>query len=473
MLLTVTMRQKFKQPKKRKGLGFIGGSVSFLLIVAAAIAAGSQTLPGTANPEPSTSGQPITITLEEAIRRAEASEPAFAAASAESRAAALERSIARAGLLPGVGYHNEALYTQPNGQPKLAGQGVGSQSTQIFIANNGVREYASQAVINETLGLGRWAGIRRADAEAARMAAEMEISRRGLVAGVTGLYYGSIAADNKLAVAGRAHAEVAEFLDLTHKRENGRESAHADVVKAQLVGQQRARDLADAKVNAEKARLELAVLLFPDPRTPYVLAAADGGAALPTRAEVEQAAGRNNPELKSALSALGVSNADVMAARAAYLPDLGLNFTYGIDAPQFAVNGPDGVRNLGYSASITLDIPVWDWFSTQHRVRQSEIRRDATRVALTAAQRRLIARLDEVYSEAAIAREQLASLDASVETARESLRLTKLRYTGGEATVLEVVDAQNAFVGAENAREDGSVRYQTAWTNLKTLTGTM
>jgi outer membrane protein TolC len=94
-------------------------------------------------------------------------------------------------------------------------------------------------------------------------------------------------------------------------------------------------------------------------------------------------------------------------------------------------------------------------------------------VALTAAQRRLIARLDEAYSEAVTAREQLTSLDASIATAAESLRLTKLRYTGGEASVLEVVDAQNAYVGAENAREDGRVRYQAARADLQTLTGTM
>ena len=48
-----------------------------------------------------------------------------------------------------------------------------------------------------------------------------------------------------------------------------------------------------------------------------------------------------------------------------------------------------------------------------------------------------------------------------------------MRYTGGEATVLEVVDAQTAFVTAENAREDGRVRYQAALADLQTLTGTM
>ena len=173
------------------------------------------------------------------------------------------------------------------------------------------------------------------------------------------------------------------------------------------------------------------------------------------------------------MAALKQSDAEVFAARAAYLPDVGLNFTYGIDAPQFALNGPDGVKNLGYSASVTLDIPVWDWLSTQHKVKQSEIRRSAVRVALTATQRRLIANLEEFYAEATAAHDQLASLDLSAQTAAESLRLTKLRYTGGEATVLEVVDAQNALTLAENAREDGAVRYQIALANLQTLTGTL
>ncbi len=290
---------------------------------------------------------------------------------------------------------------------------------------------------------------------------------------MTGLFYGVLAADNKLAVAERAHEEAVQFTGLTGKREQAREAAHADVVKAQLAEQQRERDLADAKVAAEKARLDLAVLLFPDPRTPYTLTVADSTPELASRADIEQAAARNNPELKSALAALNVTNAEVLAARAAYLPDLGLNVTYGIDAPQFAANGPDHMRNLGYSASVTVDIPVWDWLSTGHKVKQSEIRRDAARVALTATQTRLIARLEEAYQEASAARDQLASLDASVATAAESLRLTKLRYAEGESSVLEVVDAQNAFVGAENAREDGRVRYQAARAELETLTGTM
>ena len=466
------MRQSVRLDHGWRESGLLPGAIWLVLLMAAG-AVNCQAQPEAGVQDTSAQAKPVTITLEEAIRRAEANEPAFAASRAEGRAAALDRDIARAGLLPSATYHNQALYTEPSRVKNPSGTGASSQPSQIFIANNAVREYASQASINETLGLGQLAGVRRADAAAARASAELEIARRGLKAAVTGLFYGSIAADAKLAVAQRAQNEAAEFSSLTSKREQAREAAHADVVKAQLQEQQRQRDLSDARVAAEKARLELGVLLFPDPRTAYVLAAADQIPKLPARADVDQAAARNNPELKSALASLDVSHADVMAARAAYLPDLGLNVTYGVDAPQLAVNGPDGARNLGYSASVTLDIPVWDWLSTQHKLKQSQIRRDAVRVALTATERRLIARLDEAYSEAAAARDQLDSLDASVATAAESLRLTKLRYSEGEATVLEVVDAQSAFVMAENAREEGRVRFQAALADLETLTGTM
>ena len=64
-------------------------------------------------------------------------------------------------------------------------------------------------------------------------------------------------------------------------------------------------------------------------------------------------------------------------------------------------------------------------------------------------------------------------LDLSVRTAAESLRLTKLRYSSGEANVLEVVDAQSAYLAVETAQADGMIRYQAALAGLQLLTGTL
>ena len=449
-------------------------AVCGVIFAATSIPVEAQQAPTSTNP--ASPGQAVTINLDEAITRARANEPNFASAYAASRVAALDRSIARAALLPNAVYHNQFLYTQP----ALAATGSGTTgplpasttSTPRFIANNAVHEYTSLGVVNETVGLQQITAVSRADAVAAMASAELEIASRGLVSTVVGLFYNSLAADRKLAVAQRAADEATSFSTLTQRREAAREVAHADVIKAQLQQQQRDRDLADATLLAQKSRLDLAVLLFPDPRSPFTLVAPTQPVLAP-RADVEAAAAKLNPELQSAMASLRVSNLDVTAAKAAYLPDLGLNFAYGIDAAQFATRGPDGVHNLGYSASATLDIPIWDWFSTQHKVRQSQIIRDAARVNLSATQRRLIAQLDEFYAEAELAGKQLQSLQDSVNTAQESLRLTRLRYTAGEATVLEVVDAQTSLTAAELAREDGTIRYQTALANLQMLTGTI
>ncbi len=438
---------------------------AFLLLLCAVCAPAQTSAPSA--PRAQTSA----ISLEQAIAIAQANEPLFAAASAERRALALERTSARTALLPTLTYHNQAIYTQPNGvAASRIGQTSGADSP-IFIANNAIREYASQGVVDERIGFTQFAAIRQASAAAIRAEAEAEVARRGLVAAVTSLFYGSEGAAGKVNVVSEALTEANRFLDITQKREAAREVAHADVLKAQLQQQQRERDLADAKLAANKARLELGVLLYPDPATAYTLDIPAIPAALPDRSAIDTLARQNNPEIRSALAGVQVAQADSYAARAALAPDLALNYTYGIDATNFGARGPDGIHNLGYSMSATLDIPVWDWLATERKIKASKLREGAAKVALTAAQRRLLADLQEFYDEAELAAQQLLALDKSVVTARESLHLTNLRYVEGESTALEVVDAQAAVITSETAQIDGQLRYQLARAQLQTLTG--
>src|ERR1700733_14708433 len=158
----------------------------FLLLALSTAAVAQQVVPVPAGP----------ITLEQAIALARANEPGFAAAAANARVASIDHSIARAGLLPNVGYHNQVLYTQPNGAINGGGP-VGSQAAPRFIANNAVREYASQGVVTETFGLQQLTAVSRATAADAVAAAELEIARRCLGATVTSLFYQSLAADRK------------------------------------------------------------------------------------------------------------------------------------------------------------------------------------------------------------------------------------------------------------------------------------
>jgi len=426
----------------------------------------------------STSTTPVAITFNEAIARARSNEPTFAAAVAAAKNAKLDRSIARAALLPNVNAENQFLYTQGGAgvvSPAIKAQdpSLSITSAPRFIANNAVHEYSNQAVVTETIGGHALNAVGRASASLALANAELEVARRGLVTTVATLYYTAATAERRVAVAQRAADEAAGLTKLTSQREQAREVAHADVVKAQLQQQQRDRDLADAKLNAEKARLELGVLLFPDPRTAYTVAVPDAPAPVPARADVEAALAKNNPELRSALAGAHLADLNVISARLGYLPDLTLSYSYGIDSPQFGLYNELGNRNLGYSASARLNFPLWDWFTTHDKVKQSENSRTAAKAVLTNTQRKVIADLEEFYSEATTAHDQLESLSLSVTTAAESLRLARLAYSAGEATILEVVDAENSLTSAEQAREDGVVRYETALANLQLLAGTL
>jgi outer membrane protein TolC len=118
-----------------------------------------------------------------------------------------------------------------------------------------------------------------------------------------------------------------------------------------------------------------------------------------------------------------------------------------------------------------LTVPIWTWGAARSRVKQAEFKLQQAKNDLTYTQRNLLAELESFYREAAMARDQLASLRESVDLAKQSLDLTTLRYQAGEVSVLEVVDAQTSARDARNALDDGLARYRTAIGNLQTLTG--
>ena len=407
------------------------------------------------------------VTLEMALRMAQANSAQFRAAEADAALAKEDRVQARSTLLPGIAYNNQFLYTEGN----RTGSGR-------FIANNGVHEYVSQGNAHEVLSLQQVTDYRKAGAVAALARARAEVARRGLVVTVVADYYAVLGAERKHANAQTAEDEAAKFLSLTEKLEHGGEVAHADVLKAQLQANDRKRGVDDSAAELRNSRLELAVLILPDVAGQFnvvpvkVADNLDEKPALPALAEVRTAAAKQNPELRAALAAVNASEDEVTSARAGHLPSLALDYYYGIDASHFATR-TDGVHNLGYAAVATLNIPVFSWGATESKVRQSLIREDQAKLELTAAQKQVLANLEKFYGEAEVAVSALTTLQESVTIAGESLRLTGLRYQAGESTVLEVVDAQNTLNTARNAYVDGSLRYRIALANLQTLTGTL
>ncbi len=400
------------------------------------------------------------IDLKTALVMAHNNDAVYQAAVTQAGLAHEDKRQARAALLPTLTFLNEYLYTQPNSL------GV------IFIANNAVNEYTSQGDVHEALSFASRGAYLQTVALEAAAKAQQEISQRGLDAAVTEAYYGLLTAEHKVRSAERSLGEARQFVDLTRKQEKGGEAAHADVVKAQLTEAQRERDLSDARLTAEKTKIALSIFLFPDYGHDYeVVDDLDQAPRLATFEEVSAMAGRNNPQIRAAEAAVKAERYGVSAARGAYLPSLSFDYFYGIDAPNFGATGPVGQNNLGSSVLASISLPLWNWKATASRVEQAKLREAQARRELSLTQRQLLGSLDADYKEAQTAYSQVDSLKHSLDLATESLRLTVLRYEGGEATALEVTDAQGTLAMARDAYADGLNRYQVALAVLRTLTG--
>lgn len=424
-----------------------------------------------AQPSETSQAAPLTITLRDALERARRNDASYNSAVTDARVAHEDRVQARAGLLPSLSFLSQYLGTQGNG----------TLPSGRYVTNDGVHVYRIWGVFHQDLStnnLGMNTYHRAVAAEALARAKE-EIARRGLAVTVTKAYYGLVVAQRKYATAQGSLEQSKHFLSITQDKEHAGEAAHSDVIKAEIQFDQQKQAFQEAQLAMEGTRLALSVLLFPTLNENFtVVDDLQADQVLPSFPEVQSMAQRGNPDLRAAVEAARQANLDVSAARSAFLPSLTYDVDYGIESNAVAFRSnsivdPKHPRlgNLGYFATVSLQLPIWNWGANRSKLKQTEYRRQLARLELTQAQRQLLSNLYAFYNEAAAARAEAESLREAATLAAESLRLTALRYQAGEATALELVDAQNTLTQARNAYDDGQARYRVALANLQTLTG--
>lgn len=421
---------------------------------------------------------PLVISVQDALQRARQYGAQIQTADIAAQLAHEDYVQARAASLPSVQGINQFIYTEGNGTP-----------SGVFVANDGVHVYNEQLNAHEELlNFVRRGEIRAASAAEAVARAKADVAVRGLTTTVVSDYYGIVAARRKLANAQTSLTEAQRFLDITQKQEQGGEVAHADVIKAQIQAQQRQRDVQDAQLAATKAKITLAVLIFPRLQLDYeVVDDLSEMKMLPALPEASAQASLYSPDVRAAQAGLTEARLGITVARYAYLPSFGLDVWYGIDANQFAArsyNAQDTGRstlphyevpyrqNLGYVAQATLNVPLWNWGAIHSKVKQAQLREQQAALDLTTTQKQLQADLESAHREAEVALAQVDSLRQSSDLSADSYRLTLLRYQAGEATALEVVDAQTTAAQARSAYDDGLLRYRVAVAAVQNLIGT-
>ena len=405
---------------------------------------------------------PIHISLPDAMERAQKYSQQVLTANIAALLAREDIVQARAALLPTVNGVSQFIYTQPNGT-----------TSGVFVPNDGPHLYTDLAQVHaDVFAPAKRADYRRAMAAEAVARAKADLAARGLIATVLQDYYGVVLASRKLNNADLSLKDAQRFLDLTDKQEKAGEVAQADTVKARLQVIDRQRNLQEAQLAVEKARVTMAVLIFPDFRSDFdVTDDLEAPAPLPDYPQIQALAGKSNPDVRAALATVQQQNFEIRAAHLQMLPTFSVDYFFGLSANQFAAHNPEGNNLIGSSLQAQVSIPIWNWGSARSKVRQAELKLQQAKNDLSFTQRQLLASIEGFYREATVASAQLTSLRETIQLSQRSLDLTVLRYQAGEATALEVADAQNTARDARNALDDGLLRYRVAIANLQTLTG--
>src|SRR5260370_11715836 len=128
----------------------------------------------------------LTLTLQDALARAQKNDAQFLATVTDAKVAPEDVAQAGTAILPSLGLRSEYLRTQGNG--KLA--------SGRYVTNDGVHVYRDWSVFHQDLSPGTLmrTGYRRATAAEAVAQAKSEIARPRLGVTVTSAYYGLVIA---------------------------------------------------------------------------------------------------------------------------------------------------------------------------------------------------------------------------------------------------------------------------------------
>ncbi|SSW64456.1 efflux transporter outer membrane subunit [Achromobacter agilis] len=155
----------------------------------------------------------------------------------------------------------------------------------------------------------------------------------------------------------------------------------------------------------------------------------------------------NRPDIVAAEHRLKASNANIGAARAAFLPSITLTGAFGTASAELDGLFSGGSRAWNFAPSISL--PIFDAGRRGATVDLAEARRDQA----VATYEQTIQTAFKDVSDALSARrwlaEQVEVLRATVAAQSERARLAQLRYDHGASPYLEVLDAQRDLLAAQ------------------------
>jgi outer membrane protein TolC len=368
-------------------------------------------------------------------------------------------------LLPKIDGKPNYIYTSPS-------IGPGRLRLPSFLGANAINEIQGLVIGSGEIDIsGKLsATLRRNRALLAAAHAGTEVARRTLIQSVSDAYFNLALATAKRRAAENNLGVAQEFENNTKLQLDAGEVAPVDYTRARLQTSARRDELEQARgeesVGADGLRVFTGTS-FGDP-----IATVDLLTEMPVSGDIErfaEALMATRPEFAQFEAQKKAAEEDIHVARGERMPQITYSAGSGFISESLA---PAHLRNsAGVQVNVGVTIPIFDWGAAKARETQAKLKVQLADNARALAERQFAQAFFTARTQSISARTRIAQIAASITDAENNVAASIARYRAGEATILEVTDAQNTFVTQKTALYQAIFDYQVARSHLMRAAG--
>jgi outer membrane protein TolC len=382
--------------------------------------------------------QQVEVTLQEAIQRAQAVQPAMVQAMGTERTAGASRRSAFGAYLPTVSV--SAATSKGN-------TGRTDNTTGLFIPP--VRSYTGGISANLELfdGFRRIANLRAAGATLDAAGAGVVNQRFQVTLLTKQAFYNALATEELVRVAQSQVRRAQQQLQISVEKLRAGSATRSDSLRstvdygnARIALLQAQANLATAQANlGRQIGVDAPVRAVPDTVLP----------ALPDTGTLRNRALETAPQVLQAEAQASAARAQVWSARSQYWPSLTVSYSdnrQGTQSPQFPLfnNLPDS-----YSWRFGVSWQLFNGFVREQNQVSASVNRDNAEAQAADSRRQVNAQLTQQLAALTTTFEQISIARDNLAAATEDLRVQNERYRVGAATILDLLTSQAALTQAE------------------------
>lgn len=155
------------------------------------------------------------------------------------------------------------------------------------------------------------------------------------------------------------------------------------------------------------------------------------------------------PAVRAEQLRLDASDKSIAIAKASYLPSLSLSA--GLGTNYYSNYGGKGFwdqfsDNFSQYIGLSLNIPIFNRFSTRNQVRSAELSRAAQQVRLRQVQQQLYKEIQQAWNGAIAARAKYDASLMAASAAEDSFQLVQAKYENGKATITEFNESRTQML---------------------------